>query len=300
MHSDSSLPSILFLLKQIQTSSKKKKKSRQGLEDSTEEGVLVETASCPVTAGWLCDKTGALTAQGERHVFIRGCLHRQQFGVSGLHGLCFLGLILSKFQIHIFIERTKVLLQLVLPARISLQCARLLVTRRHRNQGPDSPGNSWCQSSLLYLREYLRQWFPETEYFIDVMRTGKNIGVHCLYLGRATGDLMGFGMFTLVWWCLCKVAASLVLDEDTRGCSQKVFTSTRCSNWLCLAAGFPCCSVNTDIILTAIFCVFKDKYIALRWLKLFWSPLTFKIPWWNFPLYFKCCCYIIDESFSSA
>lgn len=207
---------------------KKSQKSRQGLEDSTEEGVLVETASCPVTAGWLCDKTGALTAQGERHVFKRGCLHRQQFGVSGLHGLCFLGLILSKFQIHILIERTKVLLQPVLPVRISLQCAWLLVTWRHRNQGPDSPGNSWCQTSLLYLREYLRQWFPETEYFIDVMKTGKNIGVHCLHLGRATGDLMGFGMFTLVWWCLCKVAASLVLDEDTRGCSQKVFTSTRC------------------------------------------------------------------------
>lgn len=173
---------------------------------------------------------------------------------------------------------------------------------RHRNQGPDSPGNFRCQSSLLYIRQYLRQWFPESEYFIDVMKTGKNIDVHCFHLGRAIRDLMGFRMFTLVWWCLCKVAASLVLDEDTRGCSWKASTRERTGyDWLWLAAGFPCCSVNTDTILIAIFCVFKeDKYTTHRWLKLFWSPLTLKIPWWNFPLYFKRCFYIIDEPFSTA
>lgn len=61
-----------------------------------------------------------------------------------------------------------------------------------------TPGNLRCQSSLLYVREYLRQRFPESGCFTDVMKTGKNINVHCIHLGRAIRDLTGFGMLTLV------------------------------------------------------------------------------------------------------
>lgn len=135
MHSDSCFPSVLSLLKLIEPFRTKKKKkilwAGPGRHNRGRSLAARETASCPVKPGWLCDKAGALTAQGERHVLKRGCLHRQQFGASGLHGLCFLGLILSKF---IYYERTKVVLQLVLSVRNSLQCAWLLVTWRHRNQ----------------------------------------------------------------------------------------------------------------------------------------------------------------------
>lgn len=109
--------------------------------DGKEEGVWLAEPQppCPVTPGWLCDKAGDLTAPGERHIFNRGSLRRQQVWCQWVTRF-----VLSRFdfvQIHALIERMEVVLQLGLSARISLQCVCLLITSGHRNQGPDSPGN---------------------------------------------------------------------------------------------------------------------------------------------------------------
>lgn len=96
----------------------------------------------------------------------------------------------------------------------------------------------------------------------------------------------------------------LLLGENTGDNSWKASTSARegtSCGWLWLTAGFLCCSVNTGIILDVVLYAFKeDKYTTHGWVKLFWSSLTLKIHWQNFPLYFKCCFYIIDEPFSHA
>ena len=91
---------------------------------------------------------GSVTKQGtwqlqDKGTFLTKALSTDsKFGASGLHGLCFLGLILFKF-IYSLRERKRCC---SLSARISLQRVHLLISWGHWNQGPDSPGNSRCQS----------------------------------------------------------------------------------------------------------------------------------------------------------
>lgn len=84
------------------------------MEKVTEESVWLAELQppCPVTLGQLCDKAGDLTGPGERHIFNRGSLHRQQVWCQQVTRF-----VLFRFnfvQIHILMDR---------------------------NQGPDSPGN---------------------------------------------------------------------------------------------------------------------------------------------------------------